>query len=120
VTKDGNIPLESEKIGAKVTRKKSRMFNYDLLGEINFWRSFLGNIEPRIIVKLGSSALVISTTLLSGDVDWPGIPEKYAKSFTNIEYAEDLFTWANLQNALENDDPLNDELDEGVEDDTDE
>ena len=120
VTKDGNIPLESERIGAKVTRKKSRMFNYDLLGEINFWRSFLGNNEPRIIVKLGSSALVISTTLLSGDVDWPGIPEKYAKSFTNIEYAEDLFTWANLQNALENDDPLNDELDEGVEDDTDE
>lgn len=120
VTKDGNVPLESAKIGAKVTRKKSRMFNYDLLGEINFWRSYLGGNEPRIIIKLGSSSLMISTALLSGDIDWPGIPEKYAKTFTNVEYAEDLFTWAKLQNALENDDLLNDELEEGLEDDTDE
>lgn len=120
VTKDGNIPLDSEKIGAKVTRKKSKMFNYDLLGEINFWRSFLGSNEPRIIIKLGSSSLVISTTLLPGEVDWPGIPEKFAKTFNNVEYAEDLFTWAKLQNALENDDPLHDELSEGVDDDMDE
>ncbi len=63
---------------------------------------------------------MISTALLSGDIDWPGIPEKYAKTFTNVEYAEDLFTWAKLQNALENDDLLNDELEEGLEDDTDE
>lgn len=119
VTKDGKTPLDSEKIGAKVTRKKSKMFNYDLLGEINFWRSFLGSNEPRIIINLGSSSLVISTTLLAGDVDWPGIPEKYAKTFTNVEYAEDLFTWAKLHNALENDDPFGN-LDEGIEDDIDE
>lgn len=118
VTKDGNIPLDSEKIGAKVTRKKSRMFNYDLLGEINFWRSFLSNNEPRIIIKLGSSSLIISTTLLSGEVNWPGIPEKYAKTFTNVEYAEDLFTWAKLQNVLEvDDDPIIDEQEDGGDDD---
>ena len=80
---------------------------------------FLGSSEPRIIINLGSSSLVISTTLLAGDVTWPGIPEKYAKTFTNVEYAEDLFTWAKLQNALENDDPFGN-LDEGVEDDIDE
>lgn len=119
VTKDGNVPLDSEKIGAKVTRKKSKMFNYDLLGEINFWRSFLSSNEPRIIIKLGLSSLIISTTLLSGDVDWPGIPEQYAKTFNNVEYAEDLFTWAKLQTALEKDDIIDEELDEGVEDDID-
>jgi hypothetical protein len=119
VTKDGNLPLDSEKIGAKVTRKKSKIFNYDLFGEINFWRSFLGSNEPRIVIYLGSSSLVISTTLLAGDINWPGIPEKYARTFTNVEYAEDLFTWAKLQNVLENEE-LFDDLDEGVEDDIDE
>lgn len=119
VTKDGNLPFDSEKIGAKVSRKKSKMFNYDLLGEINFWRSFLGNNEPRIVIDLGSSSLVISTTLLSGDINWPGIPEKFARTFSNVEYAEDLFTWAKLQNVLENEEFF-DDLDEGVEDDIDE
>ena len=95
------------------------MFNYDLLGEINFWRSFLGNNEPRIVIDLGSSSLVISTTLLSGDINWPGIPEKFARTFSNVEYAEDLFTWAKLQNVLENEEFF-DDLDEGVEDDIDE
>ena len=98
VTKDGYIPIASEKIGAKVTSKKSRMFNYDLLGEVNFWRYFLSDGEPRIILNFGSgSYATISTTMMQTEVDWPGIPEKYAKPFKNIEYAEDLFSWAKLQ-----------------------
>ena len=97
VTKDGFIPIISEKIGAKITRKKSRMFNYDLMGEINFWRSYLSDNEPRIILKFGDSYLNISSNLLTGEILWPGIAEKYEKSFTNVEYADDLFTWAKLQ-----------------------
>jgi hypothetical protein len=98
VTKDGYIPIASEKIGAKVTSKKSRMFNYDLLGEVNFWRYFLSEGEPRILLVFGSGSYVaISTTMMQTEVDWPGIPEKYAKPFKNVEYAEDLFSWAKLQ-----------------------
>jgi len=63
VTKDGVEPIESERIGATVTRKKSRMFNYDLLGEVNFWRDFLSDSEPRIILNFGKGQhLIISTS----------------------------------------------------------
>jgi hypothetical protein len=110
VTKDGFELLESEKIGGKVTRKKSKMFNYDLLGEVNFWRDFLCESEPRIILNFGKDQhIIISSNMLQTEVHWPGIPEKYAKPFKNIEYQDDLFSWAKLAN-------LNVESDEDDED----
>jgi hypothetical protein len=99
VTKDGFELLESEKIGGKVTRKKSKMFNYDLLGEVNFWRDFLCESEPRIILNFGKDQhIIISSNMLQTEINWPGIPEKYAKPFKNIEYQDDLFSWAKLAN----------------------
>ncbi|MGA2504989.1 MAG: HNH endonuclease signature motif containing protein [Anaerolineales bacterium] len=101
VTKDGSLPLVSDKIGSKVTRKKSKMFNYDLLGEVNFWRDFLSDSEPRIILNFGRKQnLIISTKMLQTEIEWPGIPEKYAKPFKNIDYQDDLFTWSKLANLI--------------------
>ena len=97
VTKDGVTAEDSEKIGPRVTRKKSRMFNYDLLGEVNFWRDYLSDSGPRIILNFGSGQhIIVSTTMMQTEIDWPGIPEKFARPFKNIDYAEDLFTWAQL------------------------
>ena len=53
VTSDGVNPIDSRRIGAKVTRAKSRMFNYDLLGEVQFWRDFLGHSSPQIVFPFG-------------------------------------------------------------------
>ena len=104
ITKDGLTPLESKKIGARVTHKKSRLFNYDLLTEINFWRYFLSDGEPRIVLSFGKGQqIVVSTTIMEAEIEWPGIPEEYAKSFTNIEYEENLFSAAKLA-QLENED----------------
>lgn len=99
VTRDGEISIESKRIGGRVTKKKSRLFNYDLLGEIQFWRDFLGEGRPRISLSFGSpdQQLLISTNLLSCQVTWPGIPAEYAKAFRNVEYLDDLFTWAEAQ-----------------------
>ncbi len=100
-TIDGYEPLPSEKIGSKVTRKLSRRFNYDLLGEVHFWRDFLSRSTPRIILPFGpEQRMVISSTPMSAEVIWPGIPEEHAKPFTNVEYVDDLFTWAEF-NALD-------------------
>jgi hypothetical protein len=111
VTKDGFELLESERIGAKVTRKKSKMFNYDLLGEVNFWRDFLCESEPRIILNFGKDQhIIISSNMLQTEIEWPGIPEKYAKPFKNIDYQDDLFSWAKLAN-------LNVDYDDEVEED---
>lgn len=93
VTKDSITPLESERIGAKVTRKKSRMYNYDVLGEVQFWRDYLSNSEPRIIFNFGKGQhIIVSTTIMSTKINWPGMPEEYQKPFKNIEYMDDLFS----------------------------
>lgn len=97
VTKDSVTPLESEKIGAKVTRKKSRMYNYDILGEVQFWRDYLSHSEPRIIFNFGKGQhIIVSTTIMSTKINWPGMPEEYQKPFKNIEYADDLFSLETL------------------------
>lgn len=103
VTKDGFIPEDSERIGSRVTRKKSRMFNYDLLGEVNIWRDFLSDSRPRIVFNFGmKQALMVSTTMMQADVEWPGMPEQFAKPFKNVDYPEDLFTWAEMARAQAN------------------
>lgn len=73
------------------------MFNYDVLGEVNFWRDFLSDSQPRIIFNFGKGQhAIVSTTMMQTEINWPGIPERFAKAFKNIDYAEDLFSWAKL------------------------
>jgi hypothetical protein len=98
VTQDGSLPLESELIGARVTRKKARMFNIDLLREVQFWRDFLSESKPRIIMSFGKGQnIIISTTLIQTEVRWPGMPEEYQRAFKNAEYPDDLFSLAEME-----------------------
>ncbi len=41
VTIDGELPPRSELIGRRVTRRMNWMFNYELLGQVHFWRDYL-------------------------------------------------------------------------------
>jgi hypothetical protein len=114
VTKDGAIPLESESIGRRVTRKKARMFNYDLLGEVQFWRDFLSDSQPRIILPFGKGqSILISTTMMQAEIGWPGMPEEHQRPFKNVEYFDDLFSWAALAHL---DDEYGEDEEEGWED----
>ena len=95
VTQDSVIPLESDSIGRRVTRKKARMYNYDLLGEVQFWRDFLSDSQPRIILSFGKGQYsLISTTMMQAEIDWPGMPEEHQRPFRNAEYLDDLFSRA--------------------------
>jgi len=95
VTKDAVEPVEAKKVGSHVTRQMSHHFNYDLLEDINFWRDFLSEGRPRIVLRFGlQSMIAISTTMMAASVEWPGIPEEFMKSFSNIEYEDNLFTLA--------------------------
>lgn len=97
VTKNGVVAIESKQVGSRVTSQKSHMFNYDLLGDVNFWRDYLSGGRPRIMLRFGGGQRIgISTTLMAADVEWPGIPKEYALPFTNIDYEEDLFSAAEL------------------------
>jgi hypothetical protein len=110
VTVDGMQPPAPQKIGGRVTRKKSRTFNYDLLAEVQFWRDYLSASQPRIVLPFGQAhqVIVISTTLMRGDVTWPGIPKEHAKPFKNVEYVDDLFTWAESRSFDDSQDAEND------------
>ncbi len=93
VTTDGESPPESDKIGARITKKKSRMFNADLLTELQFWRHYLSDGQPRLVFKFSDAeAIHVSSTLMNGDVSWPGIPSEFDVNYTNVEYLDDLFT----------------------------
>lgn len=99
VTADGVAPYPSDKVGSRITRKMSRMFNYDLLGEVHFWRDFLSGSTPYIALTFGQQCVQISTTLMRAPVLWPGIPEEHAKPFKNVVYEDDLFSQADLEEA---------------------
>jgi hypothetical protein len=95
ITRDGITSLESMKVGGKVTRRKSRMFNYDLLEELQFWRDFLSGSSPRILFPFEQGQhIVVSNKLMESEVEWPGIPGQFAKPFRNTEHEEDLFSAA--------------------------
>jgi hypothetical protein len=91
VTKDGQQEYNSADVGAKVTHKKARMYNRDLLVEVNFWRNYLSDGQPRIVYKCDGQALVIATTLLQSKVTWPGVPDDTIE-FRNVQIPETLFT----------------------------
>jgi hypothetical protein len=103
VTSDGFESIDAKRIGQRVTRAKARLFNYDLLGEVQFWRDFLGKSSPRIILPFGTDgqSLIISTALGTGKVRWPGIAPEHDLPFKNVEYVDNLFTWAEAEEALD-------------------
>ena len=100
LTKDGSTVLSSDQIGRRVTSKKAKMRNYDYLREVNFWRDFLSNCSPRIVLNFGDQSAVIGTEFLAFDVSWPGVPDD-DEPFKNQTYAEDLFTKRQLDSAVE-------------------
>ncbi len=110
VTRDSITPVESRRVGEKVTKKKSRMWNIDVLEELNFWRDFFFEGGHRLIIPFGTSnAISISANFLSADIHWPGVPPDRAKSFKNAVVEENLFDLAALD-RIDGEDDTDDEL----------
>lgn len=100
LTQDGEKVLPSDQIGRRVTRKKSRMRNYKYLAEVNFWRDYLSNGSPRIVLNFGDQSAVIGTEFLAFDVSWPGVPGDDMQ-FKNLTYPEDLFSTSELSAVVD-------------------
>jgi hypothetical protein len=99
LTRDGESPLPSEQIGRRVTRLKARMYNDLYLAEVNFWRDYLAQGRPRFILDFGNQSAVVDAQGLMFDVHWPGIPGD-DRLFHNQLYQDDLFTLADLDEAV--------------------
>jgi hypothetical protein len=109
VTTNGIDDYESSEVGAKVTHKKSHMYNHSLLSEINFWRDFLSGGQPRIVLTFGQQSLVIGTTLVQTQVSWPGVPGD-VRPFKNVMIPENLFSFHEVDELF--DDELEGDWDE--------
>jgi hypothetical protein len=124
VTRDGKTPIDAADIGSKVTKKAARTFNHDLLGDLQFWRDYLSDGLPRIVLRFDDhETLVISTSLMRCDVNWPGMPAEFAQAFKNIDFPENLFSITELAelSAAQNDyDEWDEEDQEDQEDEDDE
>jgi hypothetical protein len=110
LTVDGIKPAGQEHAG-QITRKMSRMFNFALLGEIQFWRDYLGQGRAGLIFPFGQpdQQIRVSMNLLKGEVSWPGIPAEYSRPFKNAEYGDELFAWLDDQDVTDEDDDEDDE-----------
>jgi hypothetical protein len=107
LTADGETPLPSSRIGRRVTRLKARMYNEAYLDEVHFWLSYLSGGKPRLLFDFGGQATVVDASLLSFAITWPAIhgdePGKATQPFE-----DDLFSLADLDDALTGDGGLQD------------
>jgi hypothetical protein len=100
LTTDGRTPYPAERVGALVTRRKAKMWNYQLLQEVRFWTSYLGEQAPRVVIPTAGQTLAISCNLLRASVTWPGVAGD-DKVFKKPDFQEDLFSAADLRVAQE-------------------
>jgi hypothetical protein len=95
VTLDGVEPLPSHRIGRKVTRKKSHIYNDGYLDRLWFWKDFLSHGGPRLTIKAGEQSILVGSTYATTDVIWPGVPGDVL-DVMNPPAEENLFTILDL------------------------
>lgn len=98
-TRDGHIPLTPKGTGRRSTSRKSHMYNIDVLTEVNFWREFLSDSSPRVIMRFGPQSLIVDTRIMSVRATWPGVPDD-ARAVTFTRAEDDLFTSAEFDALL--------------------
>lgn len=103
LTVNGVDPMPSHRIGRKVTRKKSHLYNAGYLDRLWFWRHFLSDGGPRLSIKAGEQSILIDAEYASTSVHWPGIPNDTV-DVRSGRAAETLFTIQDLAD----DDPVED------------
>ncbi len=103
LTSDGERPLPAQRVGRRVTSKKSRMYNFQYLAEVNFWRDFLSEGLPRIVLQFGDQAAILPAEIVSIRVNWPGVPDDIRHVDTE-EREDDLFSLAELHDTIAGED----------------
>lgn len=119
VTQDGETPLTGKAVAWRVNRRMNRAFNWELLQDIHFWRAYLSDASPRILFNFGAKGqyVAIANTQLEAAVKWPGMPGEFQKSFSNVEYPENIFTFAELSAVVEDESEVAEGADGGADDD---
>ena len=60
---------------------------------LQFWRSFLSDGEPRLVCRFGNGQqLIMASSMMTNTILWPGMPEAFKIKFKNVDFEENLFT----------------------------
>lgn len=111
ITTDGVEPLPSHRIGRKVTRRKSHLYNDGYLDRLWFWKHFLSNGGPRLTIKSGEQSILVEAGYATTEVHWPGVPDDSVD--VRAEIAEEtLFTVADLMDEDGDEDWWDDDEDD--------
>lgn len=73
LTVDGYDPLPSHRVGRRVTRRKTRMYNDAYFEAVHFWRSFLTHGRPETILPAGQQRLTIAYEFPTSGARWPAV-----------------------------------------------
>jgi hypothetical protein len=116
-TSDGSLPLPPKQIGRRATRLKAKMYNDLYLSEVHFWRDYLSQRKPQIVLNFGNQSAIIDTSqLLNFDIEWLGIAND-TKQFKNQVCTHDLFSLNEYLQALEGEGTDYEEQDDELDDD---
>ena len=76
LTKDGTVPLDPRRVGRKVTRRKSRMYNEGYFDAVHFFRYFLLDGRTKAAFQVGRQAITIAGDFPGVSARWPHIGDK--------------------------------------------
>ena len=76
LTKDGRAPLEPWRVGRKVTRLRSHMYNEGYFDAVHFFRYFLLDGRARFTLKVGRQAITVDGNFPEVNAKWPKITDK--------------------------------------------
>lgn len=76
LTKDGRTPLEPKRVGRKITKRKSRMYNEGYFDAVHFFRYFLLDGSNRLVLHVGEQTIAIEGDFPSVEAKWTAINDK--------------------------------------------
>lgn len=85
LTTDGHQPLPPHRVGPRVTRRKSHMYNDAYFEAVHFWRSFLTSGRRELTLTAGGQRVKIVDTFPTTSARWPTIG---GKTFTPRQVPE--------------------------------
>jgi hypothetical protein len=76
LTKDGRESFDPRRVGRKITRRKSRMYNEGYFDAVHFFRYFLLDGNARLTLPIGDQQIVVEGNFPAFEATWIEIDDK--------------------------------------------
>lgn len=76
LTSDGSTPLDPRRVGRKVTRQKSRMYNEAYFDAVHFLRYFLMDGRKQMVLRAGAQQIAVGADFPQVQAHWVAIEDK--------------------------------------------